>query len=655
MNTHFSSYAATLFILVSLTACGGGGSSTSTSPSGIDVTQASAPPQLAAQVSDTKALINDLLTFNAGFNESGVTYRWDFGDGSTLSGSSVDKRFASAGTFTVTVTATNSKGVSATAKLTILVQAPVVVTRPDNQFFADCSGLNCAATTNTSYAGSGLGIWRYHNSAAQDAVIDIALAGVTSQQTVTLSFTNGGESAAKSLPFAGSAVAVSNPPVTISAEVSSKLAVQDAENQKIDFAHSQITQKNEKLSQQLSQIPQTPIATLPKSNNPRLADALSAISVGSTRIWNDNFDSTPVSYAAQVHSICTNTGGRRIVFWVDPNVYSTTNGSSADVDQLMNGFCGTQGSYARTVGLIGDVWGSAANTRSTWLIQDQANALLDVNVVILQTPASSKWAGYFYSLNNYQKSISKESNEALAFFINGNNLKSRINYMSSTLAHELSHMIHFYQRDVNDKLSLTAWLEETSAMMTEDIVVSAVLPGYSKMAQSRIPEYLRTGGGVEYMNWPELSANNYNMGGTFGAFLNRRYGLSLYQQLSTGCASKIDTPNSYACLNSLIKSNGGVGLADELARMGASVFGGMPSNKLPSGYGFRSYQAGAYLLDAIDTASMSSSLPNTAKTLTSYTAATQTYLIDKPAAGKTSYSRKGVKIPAGTTLTVVVR
>jgi hypothetical protein len=44
---------------------------------------------------------------------------------------------------------------------------------------------------------------------------------------------------------------------------------------------------------------------------------------------------------------------------------------------------------------------------------------------------------------------------------------------------------------------------------------------------------------------------------------------------------------SYACMDTLIKGAGGVGMGDELAKFGISLWGNTPASALPSGLGFR--------------------------------------------------------------------
>ena len=90
-------------------------------------------------------------------------------------------------------------------------------------------------------------------------------------------------------------------------------------------------------------------------------------------------------------------------------------------------------------------------------------------------------------------------------------------------------------------------------MMTEDIVVPSVVHGYSDISVQRVSPYLATGGAVSLINWPELSEPRCNMGGSFGAFLNRRFGIQLYRAL-IDCDSAV-IPPSYGCMDTLIHSS----------------------------------------------------------------------------------------------------
>jgi hypothetical protein len=148
-----------------------------------------------------------------------------------------------------------------------------------------------------------------------------------------------------------------------------------------------------------------------------------------------------------------------------------------------------------------------------------------------------------------------------------------------------------------------------------------------------------------------------DQGGTFGAFLNRRYGLNIYEQLITDCVDGTGVNSSYQCVDKLISQNGGLGFADEFARMGASTFGGMPGGNLPLGFGLPGIVADGYFLGPYD----SSVLRNPALSTpplplaNGYLATSQTYQIDSIAAGKTQYQRNGVVVPANTTMILVIQ
>ncbi|HEX9089842.1 MAG TPA: PKD domain-containing protein, partial [Anaerolineales bacterium] len=76
---------------------------------------------LVAQ-NDSPTVLGGITTVTASIvNGTGVTYSWDFGDGSSGTGQITTHKYTAAGTFTATVTATNSAGdVAATTQVTIV-------------------------------------------------------------------------------------------------------------------------------------------------------------------------------------------------------------------------------------------------------------------------------------------------------------------------------------------------------------------------------------------------------------------------------------------------------------------------------------------------------------------------------------------------------
>jgi Peptidase M30 len=234
-----------------------------------------------------------------------------------------------------------------------------------------------------------------------------------------------------------------------------------------------------------------------------------------------------------------------------------------------------------------------------------------------------------------------------------------VNFISSTLIHEATHMINYYQRSVLKGNGHDTWLEETTAMMSEDTLSNSVFGAgvYNKIS-GRTNTYLSTGGGVDYANWPTSlgnTTNYYNIGGAFGAYLNRRYGLAMVKGLATNCndGTSTGTVSSYVCLDALIKTNGGAGFAEDYARFGASVFARIAATAQPAGYGFPSKTDGGYTYSAFDLSLRAAPAPVTLAG--GLPATTHIFQTDTVAAGKTSYARTGMVVPANTTLIVVVQ
>lgn len=510
-----------------------------------------------------------------------------------------------------------------------------------------------------TYSGTGIGVWRYDNTSASAASINVNITGLSAGKTATLLFSNGSASTA-TLPDSGTLTSSATSAALADAGIS--LGAASTHQHLQDDAHARMQEKTRAVAAALirQRLVAGPAADL--TSRPTASADLPSFppSLGTSRSWNDNFNGAPVTYTASVQAVCLLPSGRNVVWWVDPNIvssgtFSSTSSWQAAFSRLQAVYCGDTGGLTRITSLLGDVWGPAASGSASSI--HDGPVLQDVNVVLLNVPASAPWAGYFLGEDTQLKASYPGSNEALAFFINASQVANDVDFTASTLLHESTHMVNFYQRSVARGVVHDTWLEETTAMMTEDIVAPAVISGYNKALSERLPVYLASGGDVSYINWPTLTSAsaNYAIGAGFGAFLNRRYGLSIYQQLVGSCGNGVaatSTLTSQECLDGVIKANGGDGFSDEFARFGSTVFGRFPAVGAPSGYGYPAKTAGGYSLQAKDLSLLPLALPATPTS--GYQATSHLFRSDTISAGS-SYVRNSVVVPANTSLTVIIQ
>ncbi|MDY7538334.1 PKD domain-containing protein [Undibacterium sp. RTI2.1] len=631
----------------------------------VNIDLPSAPVLTPTALTTTVNKVENFSASSVDPNGLALTYLWNFGDGITANTAATTHAYTAAGNYTATVTVTNSNNKSVTVKIIV----GVLPLSSSNVLAPACAGANCGATSATTYSGGAgvVGVWSYNNTTNSPQNVNIAIFGVTSANSATLVFSNASASDAFTAPILSSAAA------SVQSKVVSNLNVLSLDQHLGEHnAHTEQLTKNQAVVKALlSRNSATKASANAASSSsgiavPTMPNATPV--VNDTRTWNDNFPTQPVAYNnVTVKQICSLASGRKAVFWVDPLAISSGNVSDSDVLALSATYCAKDGAggvgtagFDKLVSLLGDAYGPSAAKYSTQLINDNSG-LQDINVVILNVPSDTKWGGYFYALNNELKKYEPKSNEALAFFVNAISIKNDLNYIKSTLLHESTHMINFYQRAIVRGVDHDTWLEETSAMMSEDIFANISLGGTDKMTAVRIPGYLKSGGGVNYIKWTDLATSSYAMGGSFGAFINRRYGVVLAKQLVTNCNDNINgtsSPTSYTCLDTLIKSLGGNGIADEFVKFGASIFGGMPGAGLPTGFGFPSASyvdnGTTYSFGAIDIGSLAKTFqPAVATSLSAgFTATTQTYLKDSITSG--TYTKNSVVVPSGTSVTLVI-
>ncbi|MBU6438551.1 MAG: PKD domain-containing protein, partial [Betaproteobacteria bacterium] len=208
-------------------------------------------------------------------NGGAVTYLWDFGDGSTLGGASVAHSYAAAGSYTVTLTASNAAGGTASGTL-----AQAVVSNAANTLVADCAGSGCAAASPNNYAGTGTGTWRYSNTTGSAATVNLSIGGVTAGKTVTLLFSNGETTAAATKPGTG---VLASP--ALAAEPGLAPTGAAAAQDRFAAAHDRMLQQQQKWAAWLHQVAPQPAAAPEPAR--LLAKVSASPAVGTSRVWND--------------------------------------------------------------------------------------------------------------------------------------------------------------------------------------------------------------------------------------------------------------------------------------------------------------------------------------------------------------------------------
>ena len=519
-----------------------------------------------------------------------------------------------------------------------------------NALPTDCS--IGGASNPSTYSGSGIGVCQYSNTTASSKLIDLAINGVSSANTVTLLFSNGSTSDQASLSTGTASPNInSNNAKAIVASAEPETDEAKSKRLKEEF-HESVLNQNEEIARNLLKTrDQSSARSFNGDFLPQPLSPLPSPAIGAARVWIDAYATPVVSYSTTNQSVCSIPNGRNVVIWADAASLSGSYISSASISSLANSVCGQDGGFDRLTTLLGDAWGTHNYSN---LILDTAKQ--DINIVIVKPTARPAWAGYYGNINSYTTYTT--SNQALVFFISAYTLNQSINYVQSTLIHEATHMINFYQRTVARGSAHDTWLEETSAMMSEDVVAASFIKNsdgsaYNLMQIVEIPDYLATGGNFSYTNWQFLTGPSYAIGGSFGAYLNRNYGTAIMTGLINSCPG-ITPGSSYPCMEKLIQANGGSGFSEAFARMGASVFALLPSSGLPSGYGFPAKTAGKYSLVPIDlsTKTAPSTTPSNGSTILSTSHA---YKRDGISVGKNSWSRTGVVVPANTSVKVVVR
>ena len=313
--------------------------------------------------------------------------------------------------------------------------------------------------------------------------------------------------------------------------------------------------------------------------------------------------------------------------------------------------------HTLVTGLAGQPWG--AHTHGELIAADQPIDIVFVNF----TPDSQPYGllGYFWAVNNFKRQPGdaqfQYSNESLSFYMDTETLylggANGLTTQISTLSHEFIHMINFYQRGAlkGANYMFDTFLEEMSALMSEDILADRLTPGTNPMRDGRITGWMsKPGFNCDLASWvSDVNATcfGYNITGSLGAYLLRQHGVGFYQQLLKNTSST----DSLQVLGNAIAQAGGPSMPVTLQRWGSNI-ALLPSSG-PAGYGWPARTDQAFTLVGIDGQRYAATrrLPTT---VPSQLAARGHFPFVRQPDAQGLYQEQ-LRVPAGTTLTAIVQ
>lgn len=456
--------------------------------------------------------------------------------------------------------------------------APLITTTGTLQ--ADCT--SCGAN-GAQYSGSGVGVWTYTNTTSGMASVPLSFTNL-SGRTVSVVYSN-----------------LSNDAVDMPSGISANTAqtgnavaaLQSSGDPAPDFI---LAQRSETVSRMTSSALVKPLAT----STPSWA-------LGDTRTLQTGTSLTPT---VRLEKIVTTADGSTVNFWVQTGEFGSGKLSQSTLDTFASRFAtATPNIYSQTISLAGKPWGAHSRT-------DVIGASQPLNIVLYNGGLNSGWGGYFWLEDLYTAGA---GNAWLAVHVNtlslydtNTRLSSDIEDTLSTLAHEFTHLIVRYQRDIVRGKPFEPWLNEFTAMGMQDWLASTINPTVENpILRKRYLPWLSNkeynvrhdndlGSGLAMLRY-------YDTNGSFSAYLNRQYGLNYYKALFTSSKTRaIDV------LDDAIRSAGGPGYTEALRRWGASI-AMLPAATAPAGYGYPARSEGGLPLAAFDGPSYASNraLPTT--------------------------------------------
>ncbi|MBZ4682915.1 MAG: Peptidase hyicolysin [Fusobacteriales bacterium] len=216
------------------------------------------------------------------------------------------------------------------------------------------------------------------------------------------------------------------------------------------------------------------------------------------------------------------TSKRTLNIWVADDVWGTV--TQEMIDTLADKFLQTGENndiYDYVTSIYGDEWFEGDDKFSNTIYGNKEIDILIYNINEFNT-SDAKVLGFFDSRHNYTDY--EYSNQEIMFFIDSGyfSLKEGGNWdityadnsgkgpatILSTLAHEFTHMIMFYQKYYKQGISIDTWINEMCAMITEDIVADKL--GISNPINIRQGEFSMYGSSYPVNEWTTTTIHYSN-------------------------------------------------------------------------------------------------------------------------------------------------
>ncbi len=584
-----------------------------------------------------------------------IVHEWKFGDGSSATGDSVSHRYAYPGIYQVQVVARDTI-TQRFARQTMVVT--VVANRLDNIPPVPCKEETCPAAAADRYAGTGIGRWQLVNDQPHSQAVNIDIAGLSTGQQVLLSLTNAsGDNAG--LAELGKSEGMGNRQIaslmTQAASPTSTPQPLASFLQRQDEAHAERQDRDRAV--QLA-FPGTDGRSQARSGRRFVQSAsarepLPVPAIDSSKDWFDSGNG--MTYKSRLVDSCSLPSGRKVLFWVDSQATANDLLSPTQVaDDFKPMVCGEQGGFQRLQTLLGaEVFG--LHDRND-IISDAA--LQPIQILLADPGPGWGWGAFVFSGDLVLKKSLSVSNEAVLMVVNARYIKTDLNFIKSSLIHEFMHQVNNYQRWILNKWARhESWLEETTAMMAEDLLSSSLIAKadgspYAAMA-ARIANYQSFPFTSQYLGGDFA---NYSIGGSLAAYLDRRLGAGLLRGLTFNCPNEGLHQGSLRCLDDQVFGLSGAGLPEHYAAMNLSVIA--PFNATDgAGLGMPAYVGDTVDLPVIDLATLGKGIlrEQVYSPWTLYPGS-HVYLWESAtSAANGHYRRKGIMVPPGHVLQIMIR